>query len=524
MALTKATYRMTSGAQVNIFDYIPQNLHSGIKDFTTTTPVHTYIQQAMDDGAGSIYFPMGKYVVLAPIFFNGGESGSTQASNLIIIGENRTSTYLWVDTTTGAFAASAGGTKATFINQANNGKLSFRNIRWQGDISGGYGIYALEGGTDSAQAMFSGDISDCWISLSSTNAGFFYGALNNFTVQNCTFESAKCCFFLTGVGNADIHFSNNVVYSSFDGFINAALDTSTKNMVTINGLNAYSFYRDALISLKNCTNWSMNNINLQGDPTYATTDIGLLDVKDSTNITLSNFTCSGTLHEVVRFDGAELKVSNGLIDTCVAGFYAYGSSVSTDLFVENVNVTGASIGSYWDQSSTQGGNIYIDNCIWLNAAGNHWATQGTPSYNIKISNSRFINAGYPSGSSSTRNLSFLTSGDVLVENSEIGRTSASAAANSYVDQAGSGDCTLMNCTFTDLAAPSTEIVTSTGPVKILGGLNNRYAQYYASAAPTTGTWKIGDKVFNTAPSVGTPKGWVCTVAGTPGTWVSEGNL
>jgi hypothetical protein len=47
---------------------------------------------------------------------------------------------------------------------------------------------------------------------------------------------------------------------------------------------------------------------------------------------------------------------------------------------------------------------------------------------------------------------------------------------------------------------------------------------YNSAVPTTGTWKAGDAVKNNAPAVGQPKGWICTVAGTPGTWVSEGNL
>lgn len=45
-----------------------------------------------------------------------------------------------------------------------------------------------------------------------------------------------------------------------------------------------------------------------------------------------------------------------------------------------------------------------------------------------------------------------------------------------------------------------------------------------SAAPTTGSWQVGDRVFNSAPAVGQPQGWVCTVAGTPGTWVSMGNL
>lgn len=47
---------------------------------------------------------------------------------------------------------------------------------------------------------------------------------------------------------------------------------------------------------------------------------------------------------------------------------------------------------------------------------------------------------------------------------------------------------------------------------------------YATAAPTTGSWVVGDRCVNSMPSAGQPKEWVCTVAGTPGTWVSEGNL
>ena len=45
-----------------------------------------------------------------------------------------------------------------------------------------------------------------------------------------------------------------------------------------------------------------------------------------------------------------------------------------------------------------------------------------------------------------------------------------------------------------------------------------------TAAPVAGTWRRGDIVKNSTPTVGQPQGWVCTVAGTPGTWVSEGNL
>lgn len=49
---------------------------------------------------------------------------------------------------------------------------------------------------------------------------------------------------------------------------------------------------------------------------------------------------------------------------------------------------------------------------------------------------------------------------------------------------------------------------------------------FATASPTTGSgwYAVGAVVKNLTPAVGQPKGWVCTAAGQPGTWVSEGNL
>lgn len=48
----------------------------------------------------------------------------------------------------------------------------------------------------------------------------------------------------------------------------------------------------------------------------------------------------------------------------------------------------------------------------------------------------------------------------------------------------------------------------------------------ATAAPTTGTWAKGDYIKNSAPAeagAASSKyvvlGWVCSVAGTPGTWL-----
>lgn len=45
-----------------------------------------------------------------------------------------------------------------------------------------------------------------------------------------------------------------------------------------------------------------------------------------------------------------------------------------------------------------------------------------------------------------------------------------------------------------------------------------------NAAPVAGTFAVGDKCWNTAPSAGGTPGWVCTTAGTPGTWKAMANL
>lgn len=82
------------------------------------------------------------------------------------------------------------------------------------------------------------------------------------------------------------------------------------------------------------------------------------------------------------------------------------------------------------------------------------------------------------------------------------------------------------------------VTAMTNPIEIYhleiyrgGAFTNSYRtaypsrlKFYATAAPVNGTWAVGDRAYNSAPAIGQPKSWVCTVAGTPGTWVSEGNL
>lgn len=524
MGLTKATYAMIDSAPVNIMDWIPTQYHAAIQDLTSTQPVESYIQAAMDSGAGSIYFPMGYYVIASPLYVTNGVSGSNQAANLTFVGENRTSTY-FAGPGAANFTPSGTGIRSMIINQSDNGKFSLKNLRFQGDIGMGYVLYALENGTTS-QCIFSGVIEDCWFSLSSTNAGIFYGGMQNFVVANNTFEQAKGCFYLVGAGVGDIHFSNNSVYACYDSFIDGSIDAAVKTLITVQGLNVYGHLRGPIFAANNAQNWHIVDVSLQGDSVGGIDTIGLCNFVDCQSITIDGFSCYDKLNDVVKVSGTSMKLSNGFIAANNSGIYVTSNN-SVNLTIDNVDIKESVVAAFWHPANNPGGIIKVSNCAWYNSQGHIWIDQsGSATYSVTFDNCRFTNAGYPNTSSSTRNLSLSTSGDVNFYNCLIGRTTTAALANYYIEALGTGDFVLTNNIFTTLAAPAGlgNEIAGTQVFKIAGGLGNRYRQYYASAAPTTGTWNIGDRVFNTVPAVGSPKGWICTVSGTPGTWVSEGNL
>lgn len=53
---------------------------------------------------------------------------------------------------------------------------------------------------------------------------------------------------------------------------------------------------------------------------------------------------------------------------------------------------------------------------------------------------------------------------------------------------------------------------------------NRLLKIYSSAPPTNSLYRVGDVVINNEPAVGEPYAWVCTTAGSPGTWTAMANL
>jgi hypothetical protein len=187
-----------------------------------------------------------------------------------------------------------------------------------------------------------------------------------------------------------------------------------------------------------------------------------------------------------------------------AGTYAIGEFLSKD----NDYKASAQNGFFSDAVITQ--TKSIDDTFSANLAGSNPATfSGTTVY---IENPNFI--GNSGGAGNSRSIQYDNTGKVAVINPRFSGIdiyrAESASITEYEERGFTG-------TTPGISKPSAARVIS-------GYAASGIALAYSTAAPTTGTWAVGDRVENNTPAVGQPKAWRCTVAGTPGTWVSEGNL
>jgi parallel beta-helix repeat protein len=137
----------------------------------------------------------------------------------------------------------------------------------------------------------------------------------------------------------------------------------------------------------------------------------------------------------------------------------------------------------------------------------------------------------------------------LVSGTGLGRTTvtgntlaANAGGYGVYDNSNGSNNVISNNFFTDESSPVVQttsiyandngvviennrtLIGTAGLPTVAGGTARQILNswQYLTAAPSTGTWAVGDIVYNSAPASAGYIGFVCTVAGTPGTWKSFG--
>ena len=262
-------------------------------------------------------------------------------------------------------------------------------------------------------------------------------------------------------------------------------------------------------------------MTIQGAGLYGNDLISAIDVIVGTTITLrNNASTSVSAKEVVNYAFDDVALKPNLAGRAPANFGFYGCTLG---FASSVGANRYGLGSVSQLhtiSSCKGtrpaaclGSIIGDSQIPMRQPVNAFNNFNfNNAATIDARQSQFVS---PPGTNLVLGLQAQNAGTATGFGQWQG-----IVANSNRSIAWSIDGTSGVASFSALAPGNGYAVGTTAPQRI----------FYSSGIPSatvpwsTSAWIVGDRAFVSAPVIGSPKGWLCTVAGTPGTWVSEGNL
>lgn len=109
-----------------------------------------------------------------------------------------------------------------------------------------------------------------------------------------------------------------------------------------------------------------------------------------------------------------------------------------------------------------------------------------------------------------------SSGARIFRRNVFRQSSGSYAQNGIYERDSANYTTALDNEFTNISTPQRKAASGTNSVMI--------RTEYTTAAPSAQAHNVGDRAINIAPSAGGTPGWVCTTAGTPGTWKAMANV
>ena len=217
-----------------------------------------------------------------------------------------------------------------------------------------------------------------------------------------------------------------------------------------------------------------------------------------------------------QFNGPANVIINGCsFETSSATQYNilnYGFDLSVKNCTNEINLYSVPEGLGFENTTL------AENCELKNSGSSPVVVAGKIStFSACVFNSPLIVLGSSQKTITVQDSQFVVDASFITFCVQVGTAGAVRAVNNIIDYTNNSYATVR-------VADITYITEKSNLYLYNGGTEKSYDELYGIARPTTGYWQTTSRVINAQPTVGQPKAWVCTVAGAPGTWVSEGNL
>lgn len=460
MALTKASFAMTNGAWFNVLDY------GAVGDGVTNdaAAIQSCVDAAVAAGGGAVFLPTGTYKITTTI--------SVSSKKISIFGEGADATVIQALSCNGINICTPTSDRDTQFFE------DFSLIGAAGSTANWAAIESIlpPGGTtgvDSRDGLHFNRLK-----LIDWNQGFIIADTWEWSIQFCKFQKVRNPIRLNNYAMVGRILNNFMVYDGGDshGGTADAFAIDMQGPVTegavIQGNQLYGFARGLSATNAVFVNFDFNDV-------YATQYCAYI-------VTVSNlFNCIGNYFE--------LNQNNSI------GVYL--SPLNTEINSQNI--------------------IHSNNFIASGGTGVIGIKTGAPATQYAWHNDIQFNL-----------FTGFTGYDIYLEegagktNISNNRCGSSGTTKSIRIGAVYGAPITVNQNWCYKAIQINEAADLTDGKVLLNQNteNNSYQAWRQTAAPTTGTWRLGDIVYNSDPASTEYVGWVCTVAGTPGTWKGFGTI
>lgn len=402
-------------------------------------------------------------------------------------------------------------------------------------------------GTDGLQAMFriKHDCSIENLKFNSNNVGrgcVIIDPTDNCYINNCDFTgySNTYGYYQTdsllmiggvnkaNVSNCNFHESGYELDPDGENTLNRCITAQNCNIVTISNCDFFEVMQ-AIATLNNETiikGCSFNYIKV--NPVYNLS----YENQDGNLVFTGNYVSSYSV-QGVTIRGKRNVISNNIFENtsiCVwlAGncedvimannsFYKIGinnvagalfSSRDTSYTLKNLMFTGNTADIYYETDSNNGIYMTIPTATNVTITGNNIKYYGR-NYGRGINVTAITNLVLTDNIFNDTSLS--TTGNVLYF---TGAGPSSFIYRDNITGALRQSAQAYNKNLQYIITTSTNYAVSNSNKRLFSG----------TSAPTSGTWERGDVVFNNLPSAGGNLGWICTTAGSPGTWKSMSTI
>lgn len=500
MALTQVTYTMISDAPANVRDY--GAVGDGVADDTAA------IRAAMA-AANTVYFPAGTYLIKGTGVSS--TDGLQLKSNQTVYGDGAAS-ILKQDPGCQFIMSANQGTGGT-TNPANN----MVNILVR-DIA-----FLCSSGVFSEQQHF--------LNLN---------AVSNVVVERCTFQGFMGDGIYLGSSNVAGVERHNQNITVRDCVFNGVNNQNRNGISIIDG--------DTVLIERNV----FTNVSKSGMP-------GCIDLEPNAdtfpivkNITIRGNRMEGSqgggialLLAFVTIPGAatpiNIRISDNYISACLSG-------ITLDAFAAPTEATGNCnwLIDHNTITASTSSMIIVNGCSGVTFANNQFINnpfRGEIGYTKSNYNVTFLNNIFKDNGRTSTDCLWIRTNTLLTFDSNVfcdnGASVGAGRDINFLAGATGSQIYLRNNVFTSPGLYTSNSIEVNATYTLNNGnsqdINNVWTYtstiaYNANgsnrftAAPAAGTWAVGNAVYNKTPPAGGIPGWVCTTAGTPGTWRAMANL